>query len=199
MVDFAHNQPPPPTQGGDLAVWVYTDARVRAIAEGEPFDGDEGYTVVGGHIARVNSQVLEATETAARPEPAPTPTRWQEQVEAPTADGRAMLAEAADLAKAANHARARAARIALDPALADMPYGGRSKLARTPEYRKIEARRYAARKRGLDPNDLGPDYRLPTRTTLGRQRRPWGAGLIAERKALTALGLDPSLADDLED
>jgi len=55
--------------------------------------------------------------------------------------------------------------------------GTKSKLGQTREYRTIEKRRTVARQKGLDPNTLGPDYRLPRRGDT-RKVRDLRAGLV---------------------
>src|SRR5439155_17262649 len=47
---------------------------------------------------------------------------------------------------------------------------GKSHLGRTRLYRTVEKRRERARKAGLDPDAMGPDYRLPRRGETRRER-----------------------------
>jgi hypothetical protein len=106
--------------------------------------------------------------------------------------GPQFMAEAVAAAKAGNQARQRAIRAALDPAIADK--GGKSRLGRTTEYGRVVKRRYRERQRGLDPDMLGSDYRLPTRESRATVRdQP------ALLRSLAVLGLDPDLADALDD
>jgi hypothetical protein len=102
-----------------------------------------------------------------RPEPEARPKR-----EAPPelAFLRDPEAEAA-MAKSVRSDHRRAVAITLGVPATAARLGGKSKLGRTPEYRRVEKRRQMARREGLDPNELGPEYRLPTMKTLHRVSR----------------------------
>jgi hypothetical protein len=71
-------------------------------------------------------------------------------------------------------------RTAINPALRKAR-DGKSALGRTREYRRIEKRRQLARQKGLDPDALGPHYRLPRR---GDTRR-----VSDLRRSLVKLGI----------
>jgi hypothetical protein len=66
--------------------------------------------------------------------------------------------------------QAHVSRRAADRDLLGFEPAGKSKLGRTRLYRTVEKRRERARKAGMDPDTMGPAYRLPRRGETRRER-----------------------------
>ena len=133
----------------------------------------------------------EAVET---PKPAPVSAPLPEPTPAaPRGYTRAEMEAARREAVAESRARRRADREARGIPTSNVEHT-KSRWGRTAEYRRIEKRRERARKRGLDPDALGPRYWLPRRDNAKLE----AAYLVMERAGRRA-GLNGADTDDQDD